>query len=222
MKRIFFVLNRNWQLPFSCGRINTQNPIFRRNDPGRASHRGGTRSDFMNIATFSPILALLYVFALLSILMGVDPKSFNRTQRWLVPLFAILLCVVNQLLRNWLGPAVYGKLLIFSMHLPTFLLFLYITKRGVIKTVFMIFTAIVFTAPTVLIGNLVRRTLFKGQPMALLLANLISYSLMLLLAYFVFRSPFNYLLLYGDDQFFLLFSYKTICKGFGLDRTEFI
>ena len=160
----------------------------------------------MNIATFSPVLALLYVFALLCILMGADLKSFNRTQRWLVPLLLILLCVVNQLLRQWLGYAVYGKLLLFCMHLPTFLLFLYITKCGVIKTLFMILTAIVFTAPTVLIGNLVRRTLFEGQPIALLLANLVSYSLMLLLAYFVFRKTFNYLLLYADNQFFLLFS----------------
>lgn len=160
----------------------------------------------MNIATFSPALTLLYVFTLLWILMGVEPKSFNRTQRWLVPAAAILLCVANQLLRQWLGFATYGKLLIVCLHLPTFLLFLYIAKRGVIKTAFMILTAIVFTAPTVLIGNLVRRTLFEGIPMALLLSNLISYALMLQLAMFAFRNSFNYLLLYGDNRLFLLFS----------------
>ena len=92
------------------------------------------------------------------------------------------------------------------MHLPTFFLFLYIAKRGVIKTAFMILTAIVFTAPTVLIGNLVRRTLFVGSSQALLFSNLISYALTLLLAYLMFRNGFNYLLVYGSNRLFLLFS----------------
>ena len=35
----------------------------------------------MNIATYSPALALLYVFVLLWILMGVNLKSFSRKQR---------------------------------------------------------------------------------------------------------------------------------------------
>ena len=42
--------------------------------------------------------------------------------------------------------------------------------------------------------------------MALLLSNLISYALMLQLAMFAFRNSFNYLLLYGDNRLFLLFS----------------
>jgi hypothetical protein len=92
------------------------------------------------------------------------------------------------------------------MHLPTFFLFLYIAKRGIIKTAFMILTALVFTTPTVLIGNMVRRVLFTGSPYALLLANLISYGLMLFLAYFVFRNGFNYLLIHGDSRLFLFFS----------------
>ena len=92
------------------------------------------------------------------------------------------------------------------MHLPTFLLFLYLGKRGVIKTAFMILTATVFTAPTVFIGNFVRRTLFAGSPWALLLSNLISYALMLLLVHFVFRKGFQYLLTYGDNRLFLFFS----------------
>ena len=54
----------------------------------------------MNISTFSPALALLYVFALLWILMGVDAKSFSRKQRWIVPLAAVVLCAANHLLRN--------------------------------------------------------------------------------------------------------------------------
>ena len=175
-------------------------------DEIRRSAADAARRICMNISTFSPALALLYVFALLWILMGVDAKSFSRTQRWIVPLAVVVLCAVNHLLRNLLGPVTYGNLLLFCMHMPTFVLFLYIAKRGVVKTAFMILTALVFTAPVVLIGNLVRRLLFAGSPTALLLSNLISYLLLLLLAQFVFRSGFNYLLIYGDNRLFLIFS----------------
>lgn len=160
----------------------------------------------MNITTFSPALVLLYVFALLWILMGVQLKSFTRMQRWLILFAVFLLGAANHILRDLIGPAAYGKLLLVCMHLPTFLLFLYIAKRGVIKTAFMILTAIVFTAPTVLIGNLVRRILFVGSSQALLFSNLISYALTLFLAYLMLRSGFNYLLVYGSNRLFLLFS----------------
>jgi len=160
----------------------------------------------VNVVTFSPALTLLYVFALLWILMGVDYKSFGKTQRWLLPLAGLLLCAGNHLLREMIGSIVYGKLLLLCMHLPTFFLFLFVAKRGVIKTVFMILTALVFTTPTVLIGNLVRRTLFIDSFTALLLSNLISYALMLLLAQLVFRDGFNYLLAYASNRFFFLFS----------------
>ena len=179
----------------------------------------------MNISSYSPVLTLLYVFALLWILMGIDPKSFSKTQRWLVPLLMVLLCAANQFLRELFGHAMFGKLLLFCMHLPTFFLFLYIGKRGAIKTAFMILTAVVFTAPTVLIGNLVRRTLFVDAPQVFLLSNLISYGLMLLLALLVFRNVFTYLLIYGDNRLFLIFSlvpvlyYVYVFASINLDLT---
>lgn len=160
----------------------------------------------MNIATYSPALTLLYVFVLLWILMGVDLKSIGRAQRWLILSAVMVLSVTNHLLRELIGYATYSKLLFVCMHLPTFFLFLYIAKCGIIKTAFMILTALVFTTPVVLIGNVVRRVLFADSPHALLLANLISYILMLLLAYFVFRNGFQYLLIHGDARLFLLFS----------------
>lgn len=160
----------------------------------------------MNITTYSPALVLLYVFALLWILMDVDYRTFGKTQRWLFALAGLLLCAGNHILRNIIGPVMYGKLLLICMHLPTFFLFLSAAKRGVIKTAFMIMTALVFTSPAVVIGNLVRRQLFIDSSMALLLSNLISFVLMLLLAQFVFRKGFNYLLARANNRFFLLFS----------------
>ena len=160
----------------------------------------------MNITTYSPALTLLFAFSLVWILMGVKLKSFNKTQRWLIITAVAILCVANHLLRELIGPEAYGKLLILCLHLPTFLMFLFIAKRGVVKTAFMIMTAVVFTTPAVLIGNIVRRVLFEGSPYALLFANLISYALILLLVQFVFKSGFNHLIAHGDTRLFLIFS----------------
>jgi len=157
----------------------------------------------MSIIAFSPALTLLYVFVFLSMLMGVDWKKLDQKKRWQMLGAVLILCVGNHLLRDLLSPA-YGKYMLFFLHLPTFLLFLYIAKRGVIKTAFMILTAIVFTTPTVLISNLFNHFLPVGSFQWLL--DLVCYSLMLLLTQYVFRSSFNYLLVYGDNRFFLLFS----------------
>lgn len=160
----------------------------------------------MNISTHaSPILTLVYVFILLWILMGVDLKSFRKAQRWLILAAITLLCVTNEALHTLLDPRLYSKLLLLHMHLPMFLLFLYIAKCGVIKTGFMILTALVFSAPTSIVGNILGNY-FSANDYILLLSSILTYGLMLLLAYFVFRSGFNYLLKYGSTRFFLLFS----------------
>lgn len=160
----------------------------------------------MNIATYSPALVVLYVMALLIILMDVDFRSFSLRKN--VCTFAIIVClaIFNHLLRSLLGSAVYGKLLLITMHLPTFLIFLNLTKCSLIKMTFMILTALVFTAPPVLIGNLARNVLFVGSTSALLLSNLFGYAVMLLAAQIIFRKGFNYLLKHGDDSSFLTFS----------------
>lgn len=163
----------------------------------------------MNIATFSPALVLLFVCALLWILMDIHFRELTRFQKWLIPLVILLLAVFNHVLRLELGAATYGSLIILTMHLPYFLLFLYITKCGVIKMTFMILTAVVFMAPTVFVGNFVKQ-FFADSPWGLLLANLVTYGSVLLLAQFVFRQSFHYMIKFGSNQFFLRFSLVPI------------
>lgn len=158
----------------------------------------------MNITNFSPALTMVYVFSFICILMGIDLRSFSRKQRWIILAIVLFIGVSNHFLREIIGGSAHVKLMILSLHLPTFLLFLYISKRGVIKTTFMILTAIVFTAPTVIISNLLNRVKALGSFQFLM--DLISYSLMILLLWFVFRKSFNYLIIHGNNQFFLLFS----------------
>ena len=137
--------------------------------------------------------------------MGVDAKSLSRKQRWLIPLLFTVLCVYNQVMSVVIAPPMYGRLLFLNMHLPMFFLYLYIAGRGIIKTAFMILTALVFSVPSTIFEKLLSQFLFANTPI-LMLSRLTSYILLLLLAQFVFRNGFNYLLQYGSNQFFLLFS----------------
>ena len=159
----------------------------------------------MNIATFSPALVLLFVWALLWVLMDVHFRELTRVQKWLTPLLILLLAAFNHVLRLQIGAAALWKIIPLTMHLPFFLIFLYLTKCGVIKMLFMILSALIFTAPAVIVSGLVQR-FCPGGSWVMLLSNLIAYAATLLLAQFVFRRGFNYLLKYGDDRLFLLFS----------------
>ena len=159
----------------------------------------------MNIKVFSPALTLLYVFVLLWILMGIDIKNFGRKQRLLIGVRMLLLCLANEVLYRMINGVMYTKGIILFMHLPMFLLYLHIGKKGVIKTTFMILTAIVFTAPTILVANIVGRN-FPAGWISEMLSDVFSYTIMLLIAQYVFRKCFNHLLSYADNQFFILFS----------------
>ena len=160
----------------------------------------------MNVATFSPGMVVLYVAALLWILMDIHFLELSRIQKWVIPTLIVLIAILNHVLRSRLGAEAYGPLILFTMHIPFFFIFLHLTKCGILKMLFMIFSAVVFMAPTILIGNTVKRVLGEQNALALLLTNLLTYIIMLLLAQFVFRKGFNHLIRQGDKRSILLFS----------------
>ena len=159
----------------------------------------------MNISASSAALTLAYVFVLLWILMGVDIKALSRRKRWVSLTAIVLLCAYNEVLSALIPSSTYGRLLFLNMHLPMFLLYLYIARQGIIKTGFMILTALVFSAPPMIVGNILHNQFSVGT-LGVLISHIIVYLLMLQMAYFVFRSVFGYLLAYSDNSFFLLFS----------------
>lgn len=158
----------------------------------------------MNLVTYSPALMLLYVWALLWMTMDVHFRDLTRVQKWLVPLVVVSLAAFNQALRMLAGSSVLGRLLPLTMHLPFFLLFLYLTRCGVVKMVFMILTALVFSAPVVLVTTYCKNVIPLDSPLMLLI-NLAAYAVMLLAVRFIFQRGFRYLLKYGDDSLLLLF-----------------
>lgn len=159
----------------------------------------------MHIVTYSPALVLLFVWALLWILMDIRFRELTRMQKFLVPILILSLAVFNHILRLQVGSAVYGKMIPLTMHLPFFLIFLYITKCGVIKMFFMILSAMIFTAPAVMVSYFVLQSQYSGS-LILLISNLIVYIATLLIAQLIFRQGFNYLLKYGSNRLFLRYT----------------
>ena len=160
----------------------------------------------MNLTTASPALVVVYVGLLMWILMDLHFAALRPSEKVWVPLAAIVLAVGNHLLRVHLGAAVYAPLIFLTLHLPFFFLFLRLSRCSAGKMAFMIFSAVVFTAPTVHISNIVRSVFESNSTMAMLLSNLLTYALMLLLAQFVFRRSFNHFVKYADGRIVALFS----------------
>ena len=156
----------------------------------------------MNLSTYSPGLVLLFVCALLWILMDIRYRELPKIWKHLAPILILALAVLNHFLNVWLGPVAYAKMILLTMHLPYFLIFWLMTKCSVIKMTFMIFTAVVFTAPTILVNNYVKLHVSSASA-SLLAANLLTDAAVLLVAQFVFRQGFNHLLKYAQDRFIL-------------------
>ena len=160
----------------------------------------------MNLVTASPALVVVYVGLLMWILMDLHVAALRPSEKVWVPLAAIVLAVGNHLLRVHLGAAVYAPLIFLTLHLPFFFLFRSLARCSAGKMAFMIFSAVVFTAPTVHISNIVRSAVVSNSAAVMLLSNLLTYALMLLLAQFVFRRSFNHFVKYADGRIVALFS----------------
>ena len=158
----------------------------------------------MRLETFSPALTLLFVAVMMCMMMDIHYAALTKLQKWLAPLIVLALMVMNHLLHVYHG--VYAERYMWlTMHLPFFLLFLWLTRCGVIKMAFMILSAFTFTAPTIVLSNFVMM-LLPDDRWALLASNLISYLAILALVQFVFRRGFNYIVKYGSNRLFLQFS----------------
>mgnify|MGYP004660375965 CR=1 FL=1 len=159
----------------------------------------------MIITTYSPSLVLLFVFILLWMISDMRWSSLNRAQKFLIPALVLILMVINDVLRSVMGSYNFLKIIVFTMHVPFFFIFLFTAKYGVIKTAFMIITGMVFTAPTIIVSNFTKQFISGGKE-ALLISNLLSYVCVLTLVCFVFKRRFNYLFKYGEKSLFLKFS----------------
>lgn len=160
----------------------------------------------MNLVTSSPLLVALYVAVLLWVLMGLRFAALRPAEKVVIPMFILALGIGNHLLRIHLGAETYAPLIFLTLHLPYFFIFLYLSRCGALKMVFMICAAVVFTAPTVHVSNVVRAVCDGDVTGVLLAANLLTYAVMLVLAQLVFRKGFNHLIKYAEGRTIALFS----------------
>lgn len=159
----------------------------------------------MSIGTYSPALTLVFAWVLIWILMGVQWKQLSDAQKYLTVLGILFLAVANQVLRLQLGSSVYSKWIAVTMHLPTFFVFRRLTRRSSVKVLFVILSVLVFTAPVVLVGRMAD-SYFAGNSFVMLVSNLIVMVLVVITTWLLFREGFLYLLQWGSDRVFLLYS----------------
>ena len=159
----------------------------------------------MNIGTYSPALTLVFAWGLIWILMGLEWKKLSGTQKYVFIGSLLLLALLNQGLRMQLGNALYSKLIALTMHVPAFLMFRWLTGRSTIKVIFVILSVIVFTAPIVLVGRAME-FYFEADSITMFLANLLVMAVMVLVSGVLFRHGFLYLLKWGSDRVFCLYS----------------
>lgn len=160
----------------------------------------------MNLVTASPLLVAIYVAVLLWILMDLRFAALRPTEKIVIPLLILLLGIGNHLLRVHLGLEAYSPLIFLTLHLPYFFTFLYLARCGALKMAFMIFTAVVFTAPIVHVSNMLCMVDGGKRFGMMLLANLATSAVLLAVAQFVFRKGFNHLIKYGEKKTVVMFS----------------
>ena len=159
----------------------------------------------MSISTFSPVLTLLFAVSLLWILMDLHYQDLTSFERKWFPASILLLSIFVHFLCLHMGGPAFSKTILFTLHLPVLLIYRRLTKHSVIKMVFMILSGVIFTAPTVIISNQINR-FSPDSHLMLAISNVISFALILLMAHYLFRKNFGYMLRYGNDQVFLRFS----------------
>ena len=159
----------------------------------------------MSISTYSPVLTLFFAVSLLWILMDLHYQELTSFERKWFPASILLLAIFVHVLYSRMGGPAFSKSILFTLHLPVLLIYRKLTKHSTIKMIFMILSGVVFTAPTVIITNHINR-FFPDSNLMLAISNLISFALVLIMAHYLFRKSFGYMLTYGNDQVFLRFS----------------
>ena len=159
----------------------------------------------MSISTYSPVLTLFFAVSLLWILMDLHYQELTSFERKWFPASILLLAIFVDVLYSRMGGPAFSKSILFTLHLPVLLIYRKLTKHSTIKMIFMILSGVVFTAPTVIITNHINR-FFPDSNLMLAISNLISFALVLIMAHYLFRKSFGYMLTYGNDQVFLRFS----------------
>ena len=159
----------------------------------------------MDISTYSPALTLIFAWVLMWILMGVEWKQLSRMQKYTAVFGLLLFALLNQGLRSYLHEGLFGRIITATMHLPTFLMFRWLTGRSSIKVIFVILSVLIFTAPIVLIGRVMESYSIENQGL-LLLADVLAMLMVIFGSWLIFRKGFLCLLKWGTDKVFCLYS----------------
>ena len=147
------------------------------------------------------VMLVFYACAIMYLLLDVQWKNLSRKKKIGSIVYFIALLIFDISAQIVLDYSIYGKLYLLFTQIPVFLLFLMISKFQGIKLIFVLLTTVFFSAPV-----MVLRSFFQSFSISLVCIALVFNSVLVFLIDRYFKKPFNYVLTYGDNRMFLLFS----------------
>lgn len=149
----------------------------------------------------SPLLILLYGITIMYLLLDIKLKAVPKRNLYLLLSFAITVVSINIFVLNNYSIATYGKFYPLLVHIPACLGFSIISKFKGWKLAFVLFTAIVFSTPLVVIPFTIG-SFFDYNPYIILYTHWATYLPMLYLVYKYFCPSFHYMLNNRDTGWF--------------------
>ncbi|MEG1176714.1 MAG: ATP-binding protein, partial [Ruthenibacterium sp.] len=157
------------------------------------------------VAVASPALLLLFGGIIMCMLLDVRWCALSQARKMEAVLLFVAILLGNIVARAYCGNAVYAKFYFFFAQLPLCLLFHLVSRYKGIKLLFVLLTTIVLAAPSV-VTALLLKSFCKPTVGVILAANLLSYAAVILLVRFFLQAPFHYMLEYGENRMFWMFS----------------
>ncbi len=175
------------------------------------------------VAVASPILLILFGCTAMYLLLDVQLRTLSTKRKIVAAAIFAALIVFNIVARPFFGKEIYAKFYALFVQIPLLVLFYVLSRYKGIKLFFAMLTTVVLASPSILMAQLVKGN-FETTMAGVLAANIFSYITVLLLVYFFLKPSLNYMLEFGEDKLFWMFSVIPILfyiYSFGLTKYNF-
>ncbi|MBO5292513.1 MAG: GHKL domain-containing protein [Lachnospiraceae bacterium] len=146
-------------------------------------------------------ILIFYACTVMYLLLDVQWTKLSQKRKLWGTLFFTVFIILNTSAQLVLDYQIYEKFYLLLTQLPVFVLFLIISDYRGIKLFFVLLTTVFFSSPVMILLSVLRH-FSAAYVWAFFLCNLA----LVFLIYRFFKKPFNYMLSYGDNKMFLLFS----------------
>lgn len=150
------------------------------------------------------MIPMLYGAAIMYMFLDVHWKAFSKRKKIVSMSLLLLLIGINEVATHVIGQPGYGKLYALLVQLPVFLYFSVISEYRGIRLLFVILSAVSFSAPPLMFVG-VLKLLFHVSPPVETIALFLTYLLMAIFVCRFLKEDFNYMMEKGEKKDFFLF-----------------